>query len=466
MTGFDGQATVKLGGALWLATLLFAGTVSGQQGPVPDRQGNRIPPDNDGRAAETNTSTFDPFAGAPGESDRAVKQAEQTVHALQAEGGVYASALADALVELGLAYRHAEQHEKAVTAFLEAVQVTRVNHGLHDFKQLPYLDHVIEQNATLQQWDRLADHYGYFYTIHKRNYGDKDPRLLAVIEHIVLEKLAVGKLEPAARMSIGLQENLGLLDEAIEIIELHYSDDVDRMAEALYLVARTNYAIAAQTGRMFEYGRYRRINRRGSEFIDHEFNQLFSVIAGTERDGRSALKRIEKLFEENAPSRLLPRARAIAQQGDWQQLYHNGSGRRHYKRAYDLLEQTNEGQKHIARIFGEPRLLPAMDSRQTAKDAGEMPEPRDAKGSILELAFDVADAGPPQNIEIRAAPEHLEDEAEQWRRHVETWRFRPRMEEGEPVSTRLVQRLLITGQGRAFRLGAETERIELAETEY
>jgi len=466
MTGFDRQTTVTLGGALWLAALLFAGPVSGQQGPISDRQGNNIPPDNDPRADATNSMTFEPFAGAPGESDRGIKRAEQAVHALHAEGGVYARTLADALVELGLAYRHAGQHENAETAFLEALQVARVNHGLHDFKQLPYLDHVIDENATLGQWDRLAGHYDYLYTIHKRNYGDQDPRLLAVIERVVLEKLAIARLEPASPEAISLQQDLRLLDEAIEIIELHYHDDVDRMTDALYLVARTNYAIAEQTGRLSEYARYRRASRTGTEFIDHEFSPLFGMIAETERDGRSALKRIEELFEENAPSRLLPRARVIARQGDWQQLYQNGSGRRQYKRAYNLLEQSDEGQKYIARLFGKPLLLPAMDSRRAAEDAGKMPEMQDAEGNILELAFDVAASGTPQNTEIRAVPGHLENEAQQWRRLIETWRFRPRMEQGEPVSTRLVQRLLLTGQDRALRLPPETESVELVETEY
>jgi len=477
MTGFYAQTTLKLGGAVWLAAVfLLAGPVSGQQGatsdrqdPTPERQLNSPLPDNQQRAGVSGATTFDTLPDSPDEWSRSIEQAERTVRALQAEGGVYASGLADALIELGLAYRGAVEHEKAVTAFREALQAARVNHGLHDLRQLPYLNRVIEQNAILGRWDKVGSNYHYLYRIHKRNYGDKDPRLLPVIEGVVLAKLDIHKTSPTTPIAIGLQDDLRLLHEATEIIDLHYNGNVDRMADTLYLIARSNYEIALQTGKLFQFARYKRTSRTGSIFVDGDGDQPFHVLSRTERDGRSALQRIEELFEERAPSRLLPRALAIARQGDWQQLYRNGSGRRHYKRAYALLEELEGGENHIARIFGEPRLLPAMDPWRQGGRADNVPEWNaswNAEDRLVELTFDVAASGTPQNIRTRSAPEHLKEEAEQWRRHIETWRFRPRMEAGEPVSTRLVQRLLITGEGRAVRLEAEPERLKLADTEH
>lgn len=35
-------------------------------------------------------------------------------------------------------------------------------------------------------------------------------------------------------------------DDALEISELHYSGNIDRMVESLYLAARFNYALATQ----------------------------------------------------------------------------------------------------------------------------------------------------------------------------------------------------------------------------
>ena len=448
-------------GVAWLAALLFAGSVSAREAAVAATDDERQAPV---------TASFDTMSALPAESEQRIDHARQVVRDLQAQGGVYASPLSEALVELGRAYRDAGQHGPAARAFTEALQVARINHGLHNLRQVPYLSQVIAENVTLGRWDEVGGQYQYLYRIHKRNYGDTDPRLVPVIEEVVLAKLAIHNSASDIPVAF-LQESLRLLDDVIEITELHYSDNIDRMAATLYLVARFNYAIAAQTGRPLDDEAYKRAGAGGrygnyrTALVDDKTSQAVQLIARTERDGREALKRIEELYETHAPSSLFPRALAVVRQGDWRQLYRSGPAHKYYKRAYQLLEEMEGSEQQIARVFGKPRLLPARVPVQDAERAETAPDPLSPEGEILEFAFDVSAAGQPRNIRERQVPAHLTDEARQLRRHVEAWRFRPRMVDGTPVSTRMVQRFLRTDDGEFVVLATEPEQGRLAETE-
>ena len=447
-------------GVIGLAAVFLAGSVLAQDVSAATTEDEPQAP---------GTASFDTMSGLPTESQQRIDHARQVVRDLQARGGVYAGPLAEALAELGRAYRDAGQHEPAAIAFTEALQVARINHGLHNLRQVPYLSQVISESAALGRWDQVGEQFHYLYRIHKRNYGDGDPRLVPVIEEVVLAKLAIHNSASDSPVAF-LQQSLGLLNEALEISELHYSDDVDRMAETLYLVARFNYAVAAQSDTGISHDNYRRARRREryrrSEvaFVDEEVDQSLQLISRTERDGRQALKRIEELYETQAPSRLFPRALAIAHQGDWRQLYRSGSADKYYKRAYRLLEEMEGSEQQIARVFGEPRLLPAAAPVQYAEQAETAPEPLSPEGEILELAFDVPASGRPRHIRDRQVPAHLTDEARQLRRHVEAWRFRPRMVDGTPVATRMVQRFVRTDDGEIVVLATESEQGRLVET--
>jgi len=415
------------------------------------------------------TATASPKnAQAAKPADRIARKQEK-VRVLQAEGGAYARGLTDALLELGEAYRAADQHKGAATAFKEALHVARVNHGLHDLRQLPYLKRLIEENAELGRWKKVIDNYHYLYWIHKRNYGEKDPRLLPVIERVAMAELSIHKSTPLKTISKNLEKNRRLLQEAVEIIELHYGNDPDRMAEALYRVALSNYGIALQTGKLIHYRRYKEHSRGGrTAFIDEELGKVFQLIKRTESDGRAALDRIEELYEEKAPGKTAPRALAAVRLGDWRQLYGNGSGRRYYEDAYALLKETEDGEERIARLFGEPQLLPAMDvwteggsGRKSADAAGKADT---GQGKVVTFAFDVSASGEVRDVEPREVPESLGERAEKLQRYIELLRFRPRMKAGEPVSTRMTRAFLITDKGRILRLDDAAERIETAET--
>lgn len=454
---FEVQMSMKTFMAFWLAAAMLLTTpATGQEGVDEASESERA----EELVPET---SFDIISGPTKDSPGRIQRAEQTVRAVQGEGGIYAIALSDALVELGMAYREAGEHDKAVTAFFEALQVARINHGLHDLEQIPYVYHIIEENLLLGRWDDVDASYNYLYGIHKRNYGDRDPRLLPVIEKLALAKLSIEKAMPGALTATHLQQNLDLLDDAVDIVELHYSDDIDRMAEVLYLVARSNYEIARQTGRLNQRGLQQRSPRTRSAFSHEAVDQVSNLVARTQRNGSNVLERIEKLYENHAASRLFPRALAVAHQGDWQQLYHRGSGRRYYTRAYQLLKGLEDGQQHIDRLFGKPRLLPAMESKQD-DDLPDSTAPN-PDGFIVELALDVSVSGHPRNIDTLSVPAHLAHEAPKLRRHAETWRFRPRMVDGHAIETPVVQPLLITHDGSVILLETQPERPGLAKAE-
>jgi len=383
--------------------------------------------------------------------------------------------LAETLLGLGLAYRAASDHEEAADAFRNALQITRINHGLHSLDQLPYLQRLIEENTTLGRWEDVNNNYYYLYWVYRRNYGDDDPRLLPVIDQVTRAQVQAFNASPELFSGADLRDREALVNKAVQIIETHYGENDPRLIQPLQRIAMHQYYTALQTGRMSDYRHYKsymrgvssddlftsmvvpvvtnvggqvtvryeeiKVPRSGSNaYLPREVAREFKRIDTTERKGRQALERIKAILEREPDASPYARAVAIIHEGDWQLLYDSGRGWRKYERAWALLSQTEQAEQYIDMLFGRPRSLPARDPLPAERQESGGSEATDsappAGDGDIEIIFDVSAGGRSTNIRVGALSPGVEKAtAVNLKWYIGALRFRPRIENGKPVMT-------------------------------
>lgn len=432
------------------------------------------------QAAETQSL---PPVPDPGAAKQSITRYQEKIRELQSRYGASDPRLAESLLGLGLACRAADRHEQAADAFKQALYIVRMNNGLENLDQLPYLNRLIEENTTLGRWKELDHNYYYLYWVYKRNYGDNDPRLLPVIERVTGAQLQIYNASPKLFIGNSLKQREALVDKAVAIIESHYGRTDPRLVEALNRVALNDYYMALHTGKMWDYRSYKQQMRRvtsedlftrtyvpvvtsvaghvsvryeeidvpnmqSGAYLSREESDVFSQIDDTERKGREALERIRTIVESNPDSTPYARAVALAHEGDWQVLYENGRGWRKYEQAYALLSRSKDGAKYIPVLFGQPRALPVLDpapDRKQPPPAGDTPG-----GTLLKAVFDVTGAGRARRIRVSDPPSAVSHSTVRGLKlYLSSLRFRPRLQDGKPVMTHDVNlHYIVNNKGR------------------
>lgn len=80
-------------------------------------------------------------------------------------------------IEIGIRSQEAGQHEAAVEAFKQALQITRIRYGLYSEAQIPILEGIISNGMALQDWDMVDQRYAYMENLYRKLYTLDDPRL-------------------------------------------------------------------------------------------------------------------------------------------------------------------------------------------------------------------------------------------------------------------------------------------------
>ena len=428
------------------------------------------------------------------EQENTVNRYQDRIRQLEAEHGVYDSAIAEALLGLGMAYKDMKNHSEAVDTFKRALQISRVNNGLQSLEQLPYLEFLIQENAALGNWEEVNNDYHYLFWLYKRNFGDNDPRLLPVIDRVTRSQVAIFNASPDMFTARNLREREDMETKAVEIIKTNYGENDPRLIDAYNQLAVTNYYLALQTGYFGEYRKYRHLMLQTREpfrtvttqvrvpigvvngtviygvqtiqipdptrptdgvYVKPEAAKQFDLIKRTEIDGKLALNKIEKLHEHNPQLSVYSRALALTHQGDWRLLYESGRGMKQYREAQELLSQADNGQEYIQRLFGQPRPLPSFLSETeeslTAAPTTEKLEEKPGQ-NYLEVSYDVTPAGRAVNIRVINRPAGADDAIIQrvkW--HLANVRFRPRFENAEPVMAKdLKVRYAVDAKGQVM----------------
>ena len=95
----------------------------------------------------------------------------------KSEMGVYDPRRLNLLIELAATQQEIEDYVGANVTLQEALQVTRINDGLYAPNQLAILDSIIANEASLENWPAVDNHYEFMLHLLLRTYSLEDTEL-------------------------------------------------------------------------------------------------------------------------------------------------------------------------------------------------------------------------------------------------------------------------------------------------
>jgi tetratricopeptide (TPR) repeat protein len=355
---------------------------------------------------------------------------ERDLGALEATYGPYDHRVGEHLLGLGLAYKAEGNLTGAVEVLKRALQISRVNEGLHNLNQLSILDVLIDTNTALGDWQALNQNYQHLYWVSRRGYGADDPRLQPVAERIGLWHLQAYNLDSEKAAYGHLLDAAALFETAVRIIDVNYGPQDQRLLGPLYGLALSQLHAVAHLQSSADYDTFNSAYRSGitrSNQFDADLQRQEAILRGY-RVGKEALARVVAIDDD-----LKSHAIALAHLGDWYLMFNRSqSAMKTYGEAYQVTQQGGDAQQdNITAYFERPRALPAM---RVPPLPGEDEALENA--SYVVTSFDVSENGRVRNIQIiETNPDGAQALARRTKRSLAATKFRPRFENGKPVAT-------------------------------
>jgi hypothetical protein len=401
--------------------------------------------------------------------------------------GPYSRKLLAPLTELGLLYREEDDYSFALTTLERAIQVVRINDGLHTLDQVPLVRQLIrieqERGNASGAWDRQQK----LLALLRRH--PNDLRVVPVLREIagrqmvVLGEVLAGERPPEVTLGCFYKEwprgdegscNAGSKKTVVQGMlaeaQRNYADAISVMLrEGLYgsdelraLELEVLRGVDLLRTRYYQGGSVRPVPMVpasiGSRSIEPWRSRVAPVVELAEWDfpypsagrlfdsddegnvvtkhthlmdpyhrGRQSLRRLYAYGAASEGSSL-SQANAVVQMADWDLLYsHNGQAVQSYEAAHEMLEQAGAPEASIDQLFAPPTpvVLPAFQPNPLANDAG-----RDPTGHI-DVAFEITKYGRGRAVEFLDEANAPPPEKQRLLNLIKSNRFRPRLMDGE-----------------------------------
>ena len=351
------------------------------------------------------------------------------VSSAESSGGAYDPALSQHLLGLGISYQGEGKHAEAAEVLNRAAHITRVNEGLYSTADLPILELLIESYAALGEWEEVGNRYHQMFQIHHRNYGDNDPRLLPVLDKLSAWHMRAYLQDLGEQPLNHLMTARNLNDSSTTIMRSSYPANDPRIADKLRQRALVDYYLASyrppEIPEIPETG-------FGTE-NDAVFTRQPNYLVNSFSDGRDALRSAVEIRKQNPDSTSLQRSEAVAELGDWHQLFsRTQTALETYREAYaEGMLGGDDSASVIDRVFGKPRALPVLPRDY------ELPvNPANPPDAYILLSFDVNENGQAEDFQVlESVPSAADKSVAKLRKQLRATRFRPRFADGEPAAT-------------------------------
>ncbi len=351
------------------------------------------------------------------------------VSSTESTGGAYDPALSQQLLGLGISYQSEGKHAEAAEALNRAAHITRVNEGLYSTADLPILELLIESYAALGEWEEVGNRYHQVFQIHHRNYGANDPRLLPVLDKLSAWHMRAYLQDLGEQPLNHLMTARNLNDSSTTIMRSSYPANDPRIADKLRQRALVDYYLASyrppEIPEIPETG-------FGTE-NDAVFTRQPNYLVNSFSDGRDALRSAVEIRKQNPDSTSLQRSEAVAELGDWHQLFsRTQTALETYREAYaEGMLGGDDSASVIDRVFGKPRALPVLPRDY------ELPvNPANPPDAYILLSFDVNENGQAEDFQVlESVPSAADKSVAKLRKQLRATRFRPRFADGEPAAT-------------------------------
>jgi TonB family protein len=338
----------------------------------------------------------------------------------EASGRPVTQRLARANAGLASTYYAGKRYDLAVVRFDRAAALVRRSEGLLNEHQLPLLDKYADSLTEVGRVDDALKVQRYAYRVATRRYGENDARSAPALEKLGRWYAKVGAYE-AAHL---------ILKRAIELVEDAEGPNAPGLIGPLTALAECN-RLQLQDPNQFRSASAD--TDRASMFHDPTAPLPFSPVA-TASVGQKALERAVAIATRRPDPSRAQVADVQTQLGDWYQT--NGQPERalpQYQQAWVAAQPvTFEGKPLADLLFGKPVLLEYSRPDGWNRYAGRPREEIELRTVLL--AVTVTAEGGVKDAKV------LDDSgdarrAQQALQAAATARYRPRLDNGQPVDT-------------------------------
>lgn len=360
-----------------------------------------------------------------------IEQYLEEIDRIEATEGAYSAALSDLLMSLGMSYQEKVDYENANLAFQRGMQLEKINYGLFSLGQTPYLQEIANTHRLLGDWEQSQKAIDQFYIVNEKNFGEKDQRMLPIIESMLdWHAESYNLRDPRDSFpSLSAMERLAakmhvILDDSADLGDPSTPEKYLRIGKIQYMLARhiKDFGLPQESGMSITTDRY--ATERNSPLTSHNYYSR----------GSAALQKVVKSVMEQKPPILLDQIEAIANLGDWYLIFgQSGSATKAYALADELISSTPESEEIRAKIFGAGKLI-NFDNPNN-----KMSSDQNINLNLVNVSMTISRSGSALDIIVKNEDKVLTDDEElALRKYFKKRRFRPSFSEGKTRSMNIV----------------------------
>jgi len=365
----------------------------------------------------------DDYVGAESTYLRAIKLIESSGRPLH-------DRLARAYAGLASAYHDGNRHDLAVTSFDQAIALKRRHEGLLTAQQVPLIEKYIDSLTELGRYPEALKAQKYLLRIATRQHGASSPKLAPTLEEIGRWYASIGAYDQSRRT----------LREAIAIVEAAEGPNSPLLVGPLLAIAACNRRQlldpAAQPLASPDEQRQALYHDPSAMLVPVQVSP--ASLAG---EGERSLLRAAQIVDQAAEPSPVAVLNVRTQAGDWYQVRNQPDRARvHYQQAWRAAASVTDklnGKSYTEAIFGQPVLLHMFRPDGWNRYPKRPPTEVEVRNVVVEYTV---------NAQGRVeAPQVIDDSGDERRGEKTAWslqstaRYRPRLENGEPVATPGVQ---------------------------
>lgn len=387
---------------------------------------------------------------------------------IEVAGGPWSNDLSEQLGGLGAVYQSRGQHSDAIDSFERAIHISRINNGLYDLGQVPMVESMIESLLARNRRKDAHEMFDYLYWLHKRSYGENDPKMLPVIDKLGNWFLDDYSHNPSQRHFNELLQARTMFDNADDIASENYGKYDLRLISPLRGVAVSSWFFANfnsynLTSAIQKQRREKELGfEKDKQAIDSMLasgvvsgsgvyypnssdlpSQLQRYIRTSYVDGKNAFERIIDIYSNNPEAP--PGAASIAkvELADWYLLHDSRrSAMSLYKEAYSGFI-NDEATKALAdKVFRQPVALPdlALVDSLIEQNNGDL-ELEELDESVQDISyvlvsFNINRFGEVKKVNIiESQPHKAAGLRSRVKNTLSATQFRPRFVNGKPVAS-------------------------------
>ncbi|MGI9287336.1 MAG: energy transducer TonB [Pseudomonadales bacterium] len=364
----------------------------------------------------------------PRDYDGSISEFRDTITRLEDQLGVYDAALIPELIGLGLALQAQGQHGSSVAPFKRALHLSRINDGLYNLGQVPILTRIVAGYDADDDGLQTARTLDYLLQLERHHYGAEDPHLLPVLCLMIDRHLGASERELSGKTTLELIAAYSKLKKTIRIIDQNFGSNDSRLTELLFSLAVTHFRLELYRDKISD-ALHPSLARKDSAMY-HFINggELTTARIMPYNEGRDALARRMELIRDDPHASAENKFEAMLALGDWYFLFNKRDDALEvYHQARSIFADKHVAPDVLSQAFDQPKVL-SFDRLGKAIEENDATE-------YVDVRFTVSAYGRARNIEIGDANTPYKT-VRQALRAIKPVRFRPRLVEGKPVSTK------------------------------